>query len=925
MLNGKRSSSKIAVCILFILFFQKISFSQQMQIEGNIIDTNTHTGVKNVKAFLVNMRDSIIQAHRTTDENGNFQFSNIPLDTFRMILEHPKYETRELIFLGHENNYTFELKDLVLFERGKKMEEITIFAYKDPVYYKGDTLVYIADSFKTRPNAVVEDLLKKLPGITVESDGSIKSQGKNVARVYVDGDEFFGSDATLATKNLAASSIETVQVYETALPNSEAGDEKVQVIDLKLKDEAKKGYFGKASFGTDFNRFYEGQLLANKFNKKQKISVYFLSANTTKSALTWSEANEYGVQQGGAYNYNAETDSWEVNDNFISSDDGFPLMFKSGFYYTDQVSKKLKIGANYTYNDFRKSTENTSNSTFFLPDTTYSNRSVNKDFNRYNQHEANLSLTYDIDSTQTLVFEPKFNFSTRKTESSYISDFINADGISNRNSTNSSIGESDATNIKTKLAYTKNFKKEKRQLRLLNNFVYDNSNSNSNLLYSDYFMQTGVTENGIDQQKNSERDILSNVFSAAYVEPLSKKLKLEFMYEIFNTTNEQDKRSFNKVNGIYDDIDSLTSGDFKSIKFQNRLGATLIYDYKKHMISIGAFGRNVAIENQNHFLQNNIKQNVTNILPKFMHVFRISRNSSLRTNISTNSVLPSITLLQPVRDNSNPNNISIGNANLKPNYTVNLNVNYNTYNPLSGGYIYAGGYGNYGFNEFISTIIYDSLGRSINSYQNGNSFNYAGMWVGGGIPLVKQVLTLNPQVNYNHSNRFNYVNGEQNRLNSHNLETSLDLELYTDVVEFSFGVSYTRGQNSNSISSNLNLVNNTYGLNSELRGYLPWNMEIGTDFQYNNYNNLSEEFNINTFIWNAEIEQNLGKNKNWGIALRAYDMLNQNTRINRGAYANRVTDSRTAIIARYFLFSLSYKFNSTFKKPSKTETDEVQE
>jgi hypothetical protein len=918
---------KYSFIFLLSLLFCCFSVSAQTKhIEGNLIDTTENKGIKNAKVILINLKDSVIINHKTTDENGHFIFSDFSLETFRMIVEHPKYETREFYFLEENPEEKYVLNRIVMAEKGKQIDEITIFAYKDPVYYRGDTLVYIADSFKTRPNAVVEDLLKRLPGITVESDGSIKSQGKNVSRVYVDGDEFFGSDATLATKNLAASSVETVNVYETTLPDAEAGDEKVQVIDLKLKDEAKKGYFGKASFASDAMNFYEGQLLANRFNKKQKISAFFLSGNTTRASISWSDANQYGIQTGNAYNYNAETDSWEANDNFINTSEGFPLIFRTGLYFTDQVTKKLKIGANYTYNDFRKETEETSRSTFFLPDTTYSSHSLSRTNTHFKHHEANINFRYDIDSTQFITFDPKFNFSIRKNEDFYQSDFLNQNNQSVRNAINTNNSDVDATNIKTRLGYTKNFKKEKRQLRVLNNFIYDKSNSSSDLLYNDLFTQTNMIENGIDQQKNSQRAIVSNVFNIVYVEPLSKRLKMEFSYELFNSTNTQNSRSLNRVNDQYSDLDSLTSGDFKSIKFQNRIGATLIYDYKKHILTIGAFGRNVAIDNQNHFIQSTIKQNVTDFLPKITYNYKINKNSSLRLNSQTTSTLPNIGLLQPVRDNSNPNSIFVGNENLRPNYAINNSLNFNTYRPLSGAYFYGGIYSEYGFNQFISTLDYDSIGRIINSYTNGNTLNYLGAYASGGIPLIKHVLSLNPSVQYNYGNRYNYVNAQRNALNTHGLDASLELALYADVVEFSFGVGFEHRQNINSISPNLNLKNTTYGLESELRVYLPWNMEIGSDFEYRNYNNLSDEFNINTFILNADIEQNLGKNKNWSIAFQAFDILNQNTKIMRGAFANRVTDNRKLVISRYFMLSLTYKFNSTYKKTKGVnETNETDE
>lgn len=909
------------IFILFVLIAFN-SNSQVNRIEGIAYDTTEQISIKNAKVILINLLDSMIIQHKTTDQEGKFILENFALDTFRLIIDHPKYETREFYFFGDNDKQEYKLDKIILSHKGKKMEEVTVFAFKDPIYYRGDTLVYVADSFKTRQNAVVEDLLKKLPGITIEADGKIKSQGKEVARVFVDGDEFFGSDATLATKNLAASSIKTVEVYETNLPDGNSSDQKVQVLDLKLKDEAKKGYFGKTSFGTDFSRFYEGQFLINKFNKKQKISAYLLSGNTTRSALDWEDAYDYGINEGGAYSYNSETDSWEANDNFISTSEGFPQTLKTGLYFNDQVTEKLKIGANYTFSDLRKQTKTNSKTVFYLPDTTYSTTNENTVKTRFIHHEANFNFKYDIDSSQTIEFIPKINFSTRNDEENSVADFFNQNNVQNRNSFTSNITDNDALNIKAKLGYTKRFKKDKRQLSVFNNIILDNSTGESSLLFNDVFTQSNSLVSRIDQNKNSKRAIYSNVFNVIFTEPITKKIKLEFMYELFNSTNTQNTRSYDLDNFIHDKLDSLTSGDFKSIKFQNRVSTSIIYDFKKHFLSIGAAARNVNIDNQNHFLGTAINQNENAILPFFNYRFKISRSSNLNFRTHTTSTLPSIALLQPIRDNSNPNSISIGNINLKPNYTLNSNLTYNNYNSVSGSYFYANLYANYGLNQFVSALTYDTIGRVINSYRNDNTLNYLGVYSSGSIPIVKQILDLQPTINYSYGNRFSYVNSERNALNTHSLKSTLGIRLMMEIVEFSIRSNYELIKNFNSISSNLDLTNNIFGLSSDLVVYLPWKMELSSEFEYLKYNNLNEGFNVNTFIWNAGLKQNIGKNDQFGIALNTYDILNQNTKIGRSAFANSVTDSRRLVISRYFMFSVTYKFNSTFKKSKDTNVEE---
>jgi len=395
---------------------------------------------------------------------------------------------------------------------------------------------------------------------------------------------------------------------------------------------------------------------------------------------------------------------------------------------------------------------------------------------------------------------------------------------------------------------------------------------------------------------------------------LTKKWRIVFNYELFTTTNQQIKNNYNNNNGNYDQLDSITSGNFKSIKLQNKLGASLHYDFKKHSVKIGFTARNVLIDNQNLFVHSVLKQNNTTVLPSFMYKFKISKNSEFRINANANSSLPDINFLQPIANNANPNSIFIGNTNLKPSYTASSNISYNIYNPMSGGYLWTGVNSSYGWNQLISTTQFDAIGRRITSYLNGNTLNYLSGYLNGGIPLIKQVLSLEPEISYVYNNRINYVDNLKNTLVAHTIEPSIGISAYLDVVDISFGFDYTYTSNKNSISSNMNLDNQMFGLNADVGVYLDFGMEITTDFEYKNYRNLSDGYNAKPFIWNASIKQTLGKNKSWELKLQVFDILNQNIKIQRSASSNMIIDSRTSIISRYFLFTLGYKFNSTFKK-----------
>ena len=228
---------------LFILLNSSIS-GQNMSIFGNVLDTLNNTPKKNTVVMLVRLSDSVMIDFKRTDDNGGFYF-NVPIDTVEIIISHHKNDDKIIFFFPSKDRLSLNLNNTILPEKSEMMNEVTIYAYKDPVFFRGDTLVFLADSFKTKANAVVEDLLKKLPGVEVDKNGIITSQGREVNKVLVDGDEFFGSDPTIATKNLGAKSIESVEIYEEENTDSdETADETIQVMDLRLKEDAKKGYFG---------------------------------------------------------------------------------------------------------------------------------------------------------------------------------------------------------------------------------------------------------------------------------------------------------------------------------------------------------------------------------------------------------------------------------------------------------------------------------------------------------------------------------------------------------------------------------------------------------------------------------------------------------------------------------------------------------
>ncbi|MDF2438484.1 MAG: hypothetical protein K0Q95_2860 [Bacteroidota bacterium] len=885
-----------------------------MNISGTVIDTVAKTPVPFSLATAVRIKDSILVAFTRTDANGRFYIKGLPIDTVRVTVTNPRFGEQTFYVFGSNTNREFDFGKIVLPSKSEQLNEVIIYAFKDPVYYKGDTLVYTADSFKVKPNATVEDLIKKLPGMKVDAQGKISSQGKEVSQVLVDGDEFFGADPTVATKNLAAKGVESVEVYEKKNDNAaEGGEETIQVMNLKMKEDAKKGYFGKVSAASDFKNFYEGELLANKFKGSQKISVFALGSNTPRSGFGWGDMYKYGLNN--EMNTNTDDDGnmyWYGNGN--ETPQGIPQTFKAGIYYNDKISKKSKIGFNYSYNNNELRASGSTHSQFFLPDTSYVTDNTNNNFQRSESHNLNFSLTQKLDSLTDLVIEPKFKLNGNLQNNSQVTKFLTSDDTLIHQTDINNESKAKGYNINTTARLTRRFKNRDRLLRMTYNLTLNNDESEGTLKSYNTFYNSFIPNDSIDQRKTNEGSAQSHNGIVIYTEPLSKKIKLEFEYNYNYNMSIQSKKAQNFISGEYSEYDSSLTNKFENSRITNRLGAKFIYEVKKQSFNVGAKVRNVSIINSNLITQKEIRQSVNNVLPFLGYMYKFSENSRLNFRYTTNSNQPSIDQLQPIPDNSNPNQIRIGNPALLPTFSHNLNLSFNTYKPISGKYMWMNGNFSVIDNAFANSIVYDSLGRTISKTVNVDGNKNANFYVGGGLPVIGQKLKLEPNISSNYSSYSGFVNGLKNTTQTLNANAGLKIDLELDTLEFGIGYNYDYNIPRSTLSNASNKPYSFQQFNAQLVLRLPFKMSLETNAEYNINSQRAEGYNINYVLWNASITKAFFKNENLLVTLYGNDILNQNISTKRDVQDNVITDTRTNIISRYFLLRLTYKFNSTKTK-----------
>lgn len=909
---------KYFVIIISLFIFISQAFSQKMNIGGNVQDTVAKSPLYTAVVMAVRLKDSVLVAHTRTDEKGFFALKNMTIDTLQIIISHPKFGDQSFYVFGSPANYTFDFGKIILPSKSHTLNEIVIYAYKDPVYYKGDTLIYSADSFKVKPNATVEDLLKKLPGIKVDAQGKITSQGKQVDQVLVDGDEFFGSDPTMATQNLNAKAVESVQVYEKKNENeSDDGTETLQIMNLKLKDEAKKGYFGKATGASDFEKFYEGEFLANKFKNKQKISAFALGSNTPRSSLGWGDMNKYGIDDGFDWEmYEEGGFEWE-GDN---KNKGIPQTLKSGIYYTDKISDKTKLTANYTYNNNQLNANSETRSQYFLTDTSYStdNKSNSTQLNEF--HRLNFEIVQALDSLTELTVTPKLEFNSASTSRNELTDFIGKDNVLNRRTEISNINKANGYSINTTAKLSRKFKKKDRLLVASYNYVLTNNKADGTLISDNVFYYPSINANdSINQKKTNLGNSKSNNATITYTEPITKKIKFELEYNLNYNVGLQDKKALNYENGEYAIQDSLFTNNFENTRMTNRIGTKFIYEVKKQRFVIGSKFRQVSITNTNLITQQAIKQTVNNVLPFVKYVYKFSENTRLNFNYKTNSGQPSIDQLQPIQDNTNPNKIKKGNPNLLPTFKQSFEMYYNTYKAISGKYLWTNVAYSTTNNAFSNSIAYDSIGRTITTPVNVNG-NYDGnISLGGNFPVFSRLLEFDLNQNYYYTSYSGFINNQKNSTTTSSTNSNLNVVLKLDTLEFSIGYNF----NYNSPSSTINAANNkpytSQKINASLNLKLPLKFNLETNAEYIINSQRAQGYNINYFLWNASLKKTFLKNENLIVSLDATDILNQNINTSRTIQDNVITDNKTNIISRYILLKAVYKFNSN---KTKEEDDE---
>ena len=916
--------------IPLLLYFT--GYANAQSISGKIFDSTNSKSIPNAVVAIIKPVDSVLIKFIRTNNEGDFELKNIPAGKYILMITHPLYA--DYVDDINTTPEGLNLNTVSFIPKSKLLQEVIITS-GSPIKIKGDTISYTADSFKVSANANVEELLKKLPGIQVDKDGKIKAMGEQVKKVLVDGEEFFGDDPGMAVKNLRADAVKEVQVYDKKSEQAEFtgidDGQKQKTINLKLKEDKKKGYFGKldAAAGPQksIDNRYNSNALFNAFKGKRKLSAFLLNGNTGQDGLNWQDNEKFGgendnvsmsVDEEGGMMYMWRGGGSDDEPN-INTQNGFINNFNAGLHYSNKWHDKRTLTLSPKYN---RQLYNNQQSTFTQRQVGDSilneNNVLNQDVNRYN-FKNNLSYDIKFDSSNSLKMTLKANFyHTESTEESVSDTRSNTEIIKNK-TLKLLKQNSDKNAITASAIFRHKFKKARRTFSVntdWNRVSTDGLNllQANNQSYLDGLLSATQLQN---QQIAIDKSTKNITAKAVYTEPLNKKYSLELAYELIYSKgiNNQITNSYSTSSGKYDDLVDTLSNNFDQKIIINKPSAKISYNFKKVKFNFGSGFGITRFDFRDISYSKDYVRNYINLFPAASLNYTYKPNHSINFSFNGNTTQPTLNQLQPLRNNNDFFNQYLGNPDLKPSFTQSYNLSHQSYNFLKDLWIYQ----SFNIRNTVNSITNSSTinldnGKTVTKPVNTNGNISINFWSGVGFKLKKLNTNVNIQPNFNYSKFADVINGR----NSFSKTLNGGLGLYmskTKEKKYDISIGNDFSYNRNTTSQN-NLINsfytNTVSVNTTVYYKKVWSVTTDYNF-FARQKTVQFQNNLTNHIWNAKLQRTFKENEFTAYFL-IRDILKQNTGIERNFYGNTSTEVRNQRLQQYWMIGFTWDFKNKLSK-----------
>lgn len=930
---------RLLFLFLVICFQLNVLWAQTFELKALVVADNEALPGANV--MLRSFRDSTKMYTSLTDANGEIAFKNIPQGGYMLSIRFVGYEPLNQRVILRENT---DLGILKLKASSTALKEAKIESQAIRAEILKDTIQFNADAFKVNRDATAEDLVKKMPGVTVEN-GQVKAQGEEVKKVLVDGKEFFGNDPMMALRSLPAEIIDRMQIFDRMSEQSQftrfddGNTEKT--INLTSRRGKANGLFGKVygGYGTD-NR-YNGGFSVNAFNGNRRITALGMTNNVNQQNFSIQDIvgiSGMGGRMSGGMGAMMRSGSFNPSNirfmpggdalsNFmVGQQNGISTSNAIGINYTDVLlSNKLNIQGSYFFN--QTGTENVGevNRTFFVQNLNgqiYKEQNQSKTDNL--NHRFNLRLQYDIDTNNKIIYTPRLTIQQTNLLNLAGGSMTDNNGPIN-NIDNKNTNNNVAVNFANNIQWQHRFLTRGRTFSAALQADFNNRTGDGKISSRTFFAGIKDSAFSFDQINYTESRGNTYGINLNYTEPLGKNGMIQVNYNPTVNYNYSERNVFNKPAGAidYTALDTLLTNRFDNTYMRHRGGLSYQFNDNVYNLTVGADAQIANLSGNQQFPRAfTVSRDFRNILPTFNLNIKPNNVVNMRFIYRTATNIPSVQQLQEVIDNSNALQLSTGNAKLNQsfihtaiarlsltraqgtqtffwvnfaNFTQNAIAN-QTIIPMADSTINVG-------SDTLRLRRGTQLSRPVNL--NGNIMYRS--FINYGVPVSALKSNLNVSLGYVFQRSPGLINNTENITNTHAINGGLVLG--SNINEnIDFTISYNNSYNIvvNNIRPELN--NNYFNqtINGRLNLVLKNAFVFSSDVSHILFTGLGEGFNQQFLLWNAGVGYKFLKNRLGELRLSVFDLLNQNNNVARNVTETYIEDQRNIILRQYFMVTFTY-------------------
>jgi hypothetical protein len=924
-------------------------------IKGKLLDLVDNKPLRGATLSLTSLKDSSQKFNSISDSSGKFEFQNLSVDSFTLNVSFIGYEDFKQI-VGVKDS-AVDLGTLFIPKSIKQLGEVTVTAKTPPTVQKGDTTQYNASQFKVNPDATTEDLIKKMPGVTVDKDGTVTAQGEQVRKVTIDGREFFGDDATAALRNLPAEIVDKIQVFDRLSDQAQFtgfdDGNSQRAINVVTKSGIKNGQFGRiyAGYGTDQRYSAGGNVSFFKNNRRLSFVGNFNNINLQNFGsqdllgVTSSGGNRGGGNFGGGGNRGGGGNfggggnrgggggfgGFGGGENFtVGQQSGISKTNAIGINLADKWGKKLDVQGSYFFNNSNNVNEYSSRREI-LSDNLISNEISNSQSKNYN-HRINMRLEYRIDSNNSIIINPSLNFQkNRSTSESFENSLYPPNDTLNTSTSNRNVTRN-GFNLRNNILYRHSFAKRGRTFSVNFNTVFNKNDGETYSLSHYRFFDGGVTDSLQNQFINNPTNGYTLSANMSYTEPISSKSILQFNYSPSYSKNKADQQTFDfdQTGGKYTEFIPSLSNKFDNATTTQNGGITYrLGNSRDNQFSVGASIQHSQLESDRIFPSvTNVDQSFTNVLPNLQWRKKISVHSSFNIFYRASTNFPSVTQLQDVVNQSNQLRMSMGNPELKQSYNHFLSSRYTFTNTQKGQSFFANIFVQTQ-QDYISNATYIAKTDSIIQQSNPDVILKQGSQLTKPVNLdgyksFRSFFTFSQPVkfiksNINLSTGFSYsafpglINYEKSITDNYTYNAGVVIA--SNISEFvDFNISYNANFNTIKGQPDNGQFNQNASAQFNLLSKKGWFLQNDLNNQSYNYKSSSVP-DQNFWLWNAAIGKKFLKNKTGELKLSAFDLLKQNKSIQRNVNEVYIEDVQSKVLQQYFMLTFTYSLKNFGKPP----------